>query len=1111
MRSFKQVIAWAICVTMIAGMVGCKQNSPAKTDVQLPDTFMPSDISISEEDVAYEDNTLYADSQILLSVQSGTTYETVEKLVQKEEGIIIGFINFSGTYHIDFPGGKTYKELSSIISQWERKAYIEMASLNHVFSLSDDSIDYHGEEWLNTTNLAENGSMDWDESNPAGNNWWAEAIRMPSVWEMDIWESNDYSPINIGIIDSVFDEEHEDLDEVFEKIWYNQEGRKLLNSIHPEDEELISKKEHGTHVAGLIAAEMGNGCGIAGVASCAEPKLFGFSVHGASAQNVYVGVAHWLYAMALMFEENVKIINISQGLDDTLVYAAQKGNEAAKERISQYDEMLESFLSSAINAGYDFIIVKSSGNTSNDKFVSCDPTIENPYVYRKVKDGEKGESADCSAKYNLLTGISDSEVSARIVTVGAAEQSEIRNFFGYNRAEFSNLDCDVYAPGVNILSTIPGERDTKAMKGTSMATPIVSGIAALAWSVNPDLTGPQVKKIIVESYEEKLKDAITSNLIFTNPLDSLGSGINALAGRDLVMVVDAACVVNKAIKLRETAEIPIGDDGDECAIIGAVCYEITDENGDKQIHGIPEALVSLKPKIDESITFYEMPDDLGGFSNYYPEGEYTLRVTADGYEPFEQNIRLVKGEVLYLPISLIPLTQTPEDPASNTESGYTSFAEVINSIIQKINYNNFSTTQKELCRGNFFEVDGRKALVLMYYVPSGSNLNHGYYTGVWIQNDNGTISCLADQFIDEVDDPDDAFVTVSIRKIDGKMYLNPYARMTSNGKDISINKYYRIDDKLVLEYNLYSEAPYVSMGDGLKQHDESKSVYYLNQDQVDQSTFYSTQDKLNIRTYVLELNPEWSEGRPPQGYRFEELLVQLGEEVGSIPAETQGNQGSDENGFVGNDTADQLRRSIVGSWAEEGSVVSDYDFNSDGTCCWSVDKQTEGTYKIRDDKMLLITFPWMNDKYFWTEESYEEWHSHTSEKCWYMTESGVLILNGVSYYRDGKVIKDYNAEGGLLATISGTWILDDFMEYRFFVDGSFEENMVIVSDDKLLNRVDIDTGSIEIIDDTHARLWNLAESFGELSGYTELVFDPATDTLCIGGSSNVYHRAEYSD
>lgn len=215
---------------------------------------------------------------------------------------------------------------------------------------------------------------------------------------------------------------------------------------------------------------------------------------------------------------------------------------------------------------------------------------------------------------------------------------------------------------------------------------------------------------------------------------------------------------------------------------------------------------------------------------------------------------------------------------------------------------------------------------------------------------------------------------------------------------------------------------------------------------------------------------------------------------------------------AGDKTAERLRKSIVGAWGTVGALTNEYVFNADGSCYSWFDQQAEGTYKIEDDKTLVVTFPWAKNIYIWTDETFDEWHSHSTDKFWYMNESGELLLNGVIYYRnvDGKTDIDYNTEGDLLSKIAGTWVLSNYQEYRFFKGGTFENNMVTASGRKLLNRVKLDKGSIEIIDDTHAKLWNTAEG-GGISGSTELVYDPKTDTLCIGGSRNVYHRAEYSD
>ncbi|GAB4531927.1 MAG: hypothetical protein Kow0063_11870 [Anaerolineae bacterium] len=70
------------------------------------------------------------------------------------------------------------------------------------------------------------------------------------------------------------------------------------------------------------------------------------------------------------------------------------------------------------------------------------------------------------------------------------------------RAWFSNYgpETDIAAPGVSIYSTFPGSYGY--LDGTSMATPFVSGLAALIWSFNPDLPRDQVRGVIESSADD---------------------------------------------------------------------------------------------------------------------------------------------------------------------------------------------------------------------------------------------------------------------------------------------------------------------------------------------------------------------------------------------------------------------------------------------------------------------------------------------------------------------------------------------------------------------------------------------------------------------------------
>lgn len=210
----------------------------------------------------------------------------------------------------------------------------------------------------------------------------------------------------------------------------------------------VDGEDHGTHVAGIIAAERNNGKGADGVANNVAIMAIRAVPNGDEYdKDIALGIR---YAV----DNGAKIINASFG--KSFSPNAQWVYDAIK-----------------YAADNDVLIVHAAGNEGLD--------LDNSDNLNFPNDNES----------------SNTEIADNVIEVGALDP----NYGSEMVAAFSNYgnrNVDVFAPGGEIYSSVPGD-EYEFNGGTSMAAPAVAGVAALVWSFYPKLTAPQVKHVIMES------------------------------------------------------------------------------------------------------------------------------------------------------------------------------------------------------------------------------------------------------------------------------------------------------------------------------------------------------------------------------------------------------------------------------------------------------------------------------------------------------------------------------------------------------------------------------------------------------------------------------------
>jgi cell wall-associated protease len=249
---------------------------------------------------------------------------------------------------------------------------------------------------------------------------------------------------------------------------------------------------HGTHVSGIIAAQRNNGIGMDGVADNVRIMMI---------RTVPDGDEHDKdIALAIRYaaDNGAKVVNMSFGksfspekkwVDEAVKYAESKG----------------------------VLLVHAAGN-----------------------DAANVDSTDNFPNNNLSTL---KTAATNWITVGASSDPLAEPGFNSYTASFSNYGkqgVDIFAPGTKIYSTLPGGNTYGNQQGTSMAAPVVAGVAAFLLSYYPYLSPQQLKMVIEKSAvapDEKVKLPGSETMVLLSSISRTGGLLNAYEAAKLAAAI----------------------------------------------------------------------------------------------------------------------------------------------------------------------------------------------------------------------------------------------------------------------------------------------------------------------------------------------------------------------------------------------------------------------------------------------------------------------------------------------------------------------------------------------------------------------------------------------
>ena len=303
------------------------------------------------------------------------------------------------------------------------------------------------------------------------------------------WDTQEGSPTTVvAIVDTGVDIRHPDLDG---SIWTNiaeiprddidNDGNGFVDDVHgwdvsENDNTLVERNprvipyQHGTHLAGIVAAEKGNGRGVAGVCPGCRimPVKIAKPVGDEFPRFMSFRLSDELEGLAYAQEMGADIVNASFGR-------------------SRWLEVERDAFVRLGRAGILSVIAAGNSGTNHD--------VISRHAVSSTRRLRRPSGPSYPAAYDLDT----------TVTVAASTHRDTYGFF----SDSGHDTIDLAAPGVDVFSTIPGD-GYDLFSGTSMAAPHVAGAAALVESGRPTLSPEALRRVLLRSVDTPPKLSLAS-------------------------------------------------------------------------------------------------------------------------------------------------------------------------------------------------------------------------------------------------------------------------------------------------------------------------------------------------------------------------------------------------------------------------------------------------------------------------------------------------------------------------------------------------------------------------------------------------------------------------